>query len=180
MDWKDILTLSGILSGLVWLIIRLITDPIKEDIREIRSILGPATKEIKSESDLKRMIKVEVTDRIAEHADKCQRRRSAPFKPGPVALAIAIAILLAILCMTGGCAHHGFSEDFSEGDSYGIFRNHEGEKMAIVEEYDAAGNLVKRTTTTTRVCTKSTTADVLMGGGDLISSLIDGYNKVKP
>jgi hypothetical protein len=53
----------SVTSALVWLIISLITKPIRSDIEEIKQCLREIVPKVKSETDLQRMIAVDFSER---------------------------------------------------------------------------------------------------------------------
>lgn len=78
MDWQVLLaggafalTLVGTTSGFVYLIMRLITNPMKDDIDEMKDAILKMGDKMKSEEDLKNMIQAE----IAKHERNCPNKK---------------------------------------------------------------------------------------------------------
>ena len=64
-------------SGLVWLIITLITRPIKEDIEEIKCNIEKYLPKIMSETELNRMISLSLSEHARECGDVVDKKISA-------------------------------------------------------------------------------------------------------
>jgi len=62
-----LLTIIGMVGGLVWLVVSLTVSPIRQDVTYIKSVIG----RVKSEDELKRMVQVE----IHKHEKECEAGR---------------------------------------------------------------------------------------------------------
>jgi len=76
MDWGLLfggsafgLSLVGTTSGFVYLIMRLITNPLKEDLEEMKKTVGQMNDKMKGPEDLDNLIQ----RHIAEHSANCKK-----------------------------------------------------------------------------------------------------------
>lgn len=191
MDWSVVFAAAGFgvslvcaIGGLVWLLLRLALEPLKEDISELKAAVRPIEAKVKSEPELQRIIDLAV----ARHAEDCRLRHvGEPLRPsqsdtlprgmttGGVVVALVIAGLLGWLSC--GCAYYKVDRETGEGRSYGFLRNLAATRETVLEVRPDGTRVetVRETTTTS-----STTGDVLLGMNELLGTAVDAAEKAKP
>lgn len=171
------LALATALGGLTFLIIRLVTDPMKRDLADIQADLKSAIRQIKAEPDLQRMMDVTVSD----HRDKCPgatvptngkaRRR---VRAAVLAGAAGVLVLAASGCVSTITPVRDETGRVVRLDSYKIPFSPD---LSYSAEWDELAPDGKTVLHRKESYSSQTTADRLAG---VLGSLAGIYDKVKP
>lgn len=75
-----LLTIIGMVGGLVWLVVSLTVSPIRQDVTYIKKVVG----KVKSEDELKRMVQVEIHKHEKECRQFFRQTETGTFKAMPM------------------------------------------------------------------------------------------------